>query len=183
MMDLKGRLLVAMPTLLDPNFQQSIVLIVEHNLEDGTFGLVLNRPGPLRVDEFCSSIGIDWVGDEDHVVHEGGPVNPSVGWLLHEGEPDPVDSTPITDGIHLSTSREVLQKLAMKPNIRRRLYSGYAGWSPGQLAEEMRYGSWLTSDLPSDIVFSNMKEQAWHRVMKHQGIDPVTLVPGSYEVS
>ena len=79
-------ILVAMPQLNDPNFRRSVILVAEHN-EEGSFGLVLNRPTDDLVCNLISSLEMDWCGDEQAEVWMGGPVQPETGWVLHEPVP------------------------------------------------------------------------------------------------
>jgi putative transcriptional regulator len=100
-------LLIAMPQLQDPNFERSVVLMVEHT-ENGSFGLILNRPGELDLTGVLDSLGVEWQGDPEAVVWTGGPVMPRTGWLLHEPMPLPGDegTLDIAPGVALSTSPE-----------------------------------------------------------------------------
>ena len=182
-MDLSGKILVAMPVLQDPNFDKTVILVVEHEQESGTFGLVLNRPGKLGVQGFCEELGVDWRGSSTAPLYIGGPVNPSVGWILHGPMDGDVESSEIIPGVHLSASEDVLRRVALQEKLNRRLFSGYSGWAPGQLAMEIRAGAWLTSDAPEGIVFSVAPDEAWNKAMLHMGIDPLALVPGSLEIS
>jgi putative transcriptional regulator len=182
-MELNGKLLVAMPVLQDPNFDKTVILIVEHEQDSGTFGLVLNRPGNLGVQGFCEDLGVDWCGSSTAPLFIGGPVNPSVGWILHGPMDGDIESNEIIPGVHLSASEDVLRRVASQDKLNRRLFSGYSGWAPGQLAMEIRAGAWLTSDAPEGIVFSTEADEAWNKTMMYMGIDPFALVPGSLEVS
>ena len=86
-------LLLAMPQLDDPNFSRAVVLMVEHN-EQGSFGLVINHPSPIRATELLESLEMSWRGAESAVVWAGGPVSPSTGWVLHE----PHELAPLGQG-------------------------------------------------------------------------------------
>lgn len=182
-MDLNGQILIAMPVLQDPNFDKTVILIVEHAQDSGTFGLVLNRPGKLQVQGFCDELGVEWIGKENSPLYVGGPVNPSVGWILHGPMDGDIESSEIIPGVHLSASEDVLRRVASTEHLNRRLFSGYSGWSPGQLAMEIRAGAWLTSDTPKGLVFETAPEKAWNTAMLHMGIDPFALVPGSLDIS
>lgn len=179
--DLAPGLLIAMPQLVDPNFTRSVVLMIEHN-DEGSFGLVINQPGPIRAGELLESLAIPWHGDEDTVVWLGGPVSPTSGWLLHEPQ-DGLDegegTTRIAPGIDLSTSPERLRVLADRPPARLRLLLGYSGWGPGQLAREMAQGSWLHADLDPEIVFTPDPDEMWSIAVKSLGIaNPDALLQG-----
>ena len=175
--DLSPALLLAMPQLADPNFHRAVVLLLEHD-DDGTFGLVINRPTDLAMSALCETLEIPWGGGSDPVVQWGGPVRPEHGWvLLGEGGIDHLDISVIREGIRFSRSPEVLGELALHPPPHMRVFLGYAGWGPGQLQKEMIQGSWLVAPAEPHVVFESAAETMWHEVMHSLGIDPATLVP------
>ena len=182
-MKLDGKFLIASPGLLDPYFRKSVILVVDHDREQGTFGLVLNRPGPVSLGLFCAGMGFDVVGDSEPPVYVGGPVQPGVGWLLHESMGDIKESREIINGVYLSNSRETLERIAGDVAIQHRVFVGYAGWAPHQLAEEMRSGSWFTVDADTNLVFEKTGDAAWDAALHGMGIDPRFLVPGSTAIS
>lgn len=178
--DLAPGLLIAMPQLADDNFARAVVLMIEHG-EDGSFGLVINHPSPLRASEMLDGLAMRWGGDAAAVVWSGGPVSPSTGWVLHEPQAaftDSAGTTLIAPGIELSTSPERLRQLAAHPPDRLRLLRGYAGWGPGQLAHEMAEGSWLVADLDPAIVFDLDADDMWRAAVASLGINPDTIVSG-----
>lgn len=178
--DLAPGLLIAMPQLADDNFARSVVLMIEHG-EDGSFGLVINQPSPLKASEMLDGLDMRWGGDAAAVVWSGGPVSPSTGWVLHEpvATLDAGGGTAlIAPGIELSTSPERLRQLAARPPERLRLLRGYAGWGPGQLAHEMAQGSWIVADLDPAIVFDLDAEDMWRAAVASIGINPDAVVTG-----
>ncbi len=180
-MDISGKALIAAPSLLDPNFRQTVVLIVEHAKDEGSFGLVLNRPGPMSVADYCAGLGIDWAGPADEPVRIGGPVQPASGWLLHEACPELPNAKVVLPGLCMSNTREALEIAAGLSELRRHIFAGYAGWGAGQLGYEMLGGSWLTVDVDVDLVFGTKASRMWRRAMSLIGIDPLLLVPGAPE--
>lgn len=170
-------LLLAMPQLADPNFSRAVVLMIEHS-EQGSFGLVINHPSPIKASELLDSLDMSWHGDDAAVVWAGGPVSPSTGWVLHE----PVvvaesgqGTIPITSSISLSTSPERLRVIASAPPRNIRLLLGYSGWAPGQLAAEMARGAWLHTDATPSLVFETPPDQIWDTAMRSLGINPRDL--------
>jgi putative transcriptional regulator len=182
-MDLTGCFIVAAPALPDPNFRETVVLMLEHDDEEGSLGLVLNRPGPIAVGLFCAGLGIQWQGKTEAAVHLGGPVQPMIGWLLHGEIKDADESREIMEGIFVSNSRETLELVAGNTDVKRRLFAGYAGWAPGQLRSELHQGVWFTGEADPGLVFARKPEQIWRQAIRNMGIEPDFLVPGSFEPS
>ena len=184
--------LVAMPQLLDPNFRRTVVLLVHHD-ENGTFGVVLNRPTEISVPNLCSTLEIDWQGDPEGAIDWGGPVQPQTGWVLFGagagaevgaavggeagvgGEPGD-EVKRVGDGIYFAGSMDVLRRVASDPPERVRLLLGYAGWGPGQLEEELSEGSWLVAPVSPEVVFDVDLQEMWEHVVRSLGIEPATLV-------
>jgi len=168
MESLVGHLLVATPNLRDPNFERTVVLLVAHE-EGGALGVVLNRATEVPVAEVLGGWG--GVASEPPVVFEGGPVQPEAaiclarvkssgremrGFSRVEGTIGTVDLTADPD-----TMRDELVEV--------RVFAGYAGWSPGQLEDEIATGSWLTfKALPSDA-FTERPDDLWSMVLRRQG--------------
>jgi putative transcriptional regulator len=173
---LSPALLVAMPQLADPNFRRTVILLVHHN-DDGTFGLVLNRGTDLRTTDLCASLDVLWGGDDEDLVSWGGPVQPNTGWVLLGEDAEPaVEGKRVTDGIFFASSLESLRRAAEAPPDRLRLFLGYAGWSPGQLEEEIGQGAWIVAPASPRIVFDTAHDAMWEKVLEGLGINPATLV-------
>src|SRR6185503_5234805 len=184
-------LLLAMPQLLDPNFHRAVVLMIEHN-EEGSFGLVVNRPSSMSVSTLLGALDMNWRGDSSDVVWTGGPVMPTSGWVLHQptarvgrGAPtlqsglESDGTVSFAPGIDLSTSPDKLRVIAEQPPQRTRFLLGYAGWGPGQLASEMARGSWLYADPDPDLIFDTPAEVLWQTALRTLGIAPESLVHSS----
>ena len=174
-------LLVAMPQLGDPNFERAVVLMIEHR-DEGSFGIILNRPGRIPVSLVLGGFEIEWTGDPFTLVGFGGPVQSETGWLVHEpveGEPAAAGTLLVAPGIALSMSLTMLKRLAADPPARLRFFMGYAGWGAGQLADEMVQGSWLHAAATPDLVFDTPAERMWERALRSIGVDPAALVPSS----
>lgn len=171
-----------MPQLLDPNFERTVVLLVQHD-SNGSFGLVLNRRVDVTVDALCSQLGIRWRGPSSEDIHWGGPVQPNTGWVLFDERLGPTgledeeeDVTRVSEGVAFAGSLHVLKALAQAPPDDVRLFLGYAGWGPGQLEDELAEGHWLLAPLAHDVVFGVEPEEMWDAVMRRLGVDPATLV-------
>ncbi len=174
-------LLLAMPQLADPNFSRAVILMIEHG-DNGSFGLVINHPSPIKATELLESLEMTWQGDDAAVVWAGGPVSPSTGWVLHE----PVklaaatgrETIEITSTISLSTSPERLRAIARQPPRNVRLLLGYSGWSAGQLAAEMARGAWLHTAADPRLVFETPPDEMWDAAMRSLGVEPGDLLVG-----
>lgn len=166
-----------MPQLADPNFSRSVVLMVEHS-PNGSFGLVINHPSPIKASELLESLEMSWRGEDNAVVWAGGPVSPSTGWVLHEplGVAQPGQGTiAITSGISLTTSPDRLRVIASQPPRNVRLLLGYSGWGPGQLEAEMARGAWLHVSADPKLVFDTPPDDIWETAMRSLGINPASL--------
>ncbi|MFV0276282.1 MAG: YqgE/AlgH family protein [Parahaliea sp.] len=153
---LRDHFLLAMPSITEGIFSHSITYICEHG-ESGAMGIVLNRPLDLSLAEIFEHLDIDTVDDfSESPVMAGGPVQLDHGFVLHR---DPASqweaSLKITDGISLTTSRDILRAIAKGHGPREYLIAlGYAGWSAGQLEAELASNSWLTLPASSEIIFT-----------------------------
>jgi putative transcriptional regulator len=167
-----GRLLIATPLLGDPNFKRTVVLIVEHEVTEGTLGVVLNRPTPIPVGQVLEQ-WTDLVTGPS-VVFRGGPVSPNsaLALALVPGSGEPLGWRAL-DGAP-SLARLGLLDLDTPPSVlgpaigSLRVYAGYAGWSPGQLDAEISEGAWhVVSGEPADI-FAPDPDTLWRTVLRRQ---------------
>lgn len=108
----------------------------------------------------------------------GGPVDPSMGFILHEDHFQKEDTKKIVKNLSLSVSFESMRAIVEEKNIQFRSFIGYAGWGPNQLETEISDGKWLTSPVVPKLIFTSEPDKMWENVLKHMGIDPMTLVPG-----
>lgn len=161
-----GQLLVAEPMLGDPNFDRTVVLMIEHT-DEGAMGLVLNRPTNLQVDEALP----DWVGlaTEPSVLHVGGPVEERSGWCLARAR-DPHELAgfvPIVADLGLlDLDREPGDLRGALRSLR--LYAGYSGWGGGQLEIELAEGAWFVLDAEPDDPFLPDGAALWQRILARQ---------------
>jgi putative transcriptional regulator len=167
--------LIAMPQLGDPNFLRGVVLIVDHG-DDGTMGLLINRPTDLEVGEFARSQKLKWAGDGKARVFQGGPVQTERAFILHASEHQGPETEDVVGAVRLSYSLESLGLIAAAPPGRCRIFLGYAGWGPGQLAEELTQGAWLVGDPDEGLIFAAAADTVWETALKAMGIDPLQLV-------
>lgn len=175
---LMGKLLIAMPSLADPNFQRSVVLLGAHSIDEGAFGLVVNRPIDVDLSDILTELGLEVANRDFPQVLAGGPVEPGHGFVLFElGERIPEENDLILpDGVTVSGSSETLAGFAGGDDDRYSLILGYSGWFPGQLETEIEENSWLVAPLETSIVFDLPFEDRWTAALSSIGVDPGTLV-------
>lgn len=171
--------LVAAPSLLDPNFARTVVLLVDHRPE-GSLGFVVNRPAEVRLRAMIEplGLGVDAEKVPDGPVLVGGPVAPNTGWVVFEqkGATEPgEDVVKVSERLCVSASRELLEAMVVETNKRMLLVLGYAGWGPGQLDEELVQGAWIPVDLDERIVFDTPYDDRWGNALRLLGIDPARL--------
>lgn len=172
-----GRLLVATPLLEDPNFRRSVVLVVDHGPEEGTLGVVLNRPTEVEVAQILPPWADLQLEDGVSVVYQGGPVAlDSALALAHAtGADDPLGWRAL-DGLP-AVGRVGLVDLDSPPSLlaggidRFRVFAGYAGWGAGQLRTEIEEGSWYVVTGETSDVFARAPERLWQAVLRRQGGD------------
>lgn len=166
---LAGQLLVASPVLDDPNFDRTVVLLLEHT-EDGALGLVLNRPSGTSLDDALPL----WVEQaaQPAQVFVGGPVEPQAAICLAESlaaaEPQGwrvLDSVGPTLGV-LDLGAD---PSATRGELRLRVFAGYAGWSAAQLETEISMGGWYVLDARPADVLTSAPEYLWRDVLRRQG--------------
>jgi putative transcriptional regulator len=145
----KGVLLVASPTLDDPNFRQSVVLVVDHG-PGGTLGLILNRPTSVLLSGALPDLTV--LKGTTHRLFTGGPVMPTRFVLLLRVKEPPADARSVFDGVYVGVSPKVLERIITQANPTEtfRAFAGVAGWAPGQLTFEMLQGAWAV--LPPDAI-------------------------------
>lgn len=160
----RGQLLIAGPTLSDPNFWRTVVLVVEHS-EEGALGLVLNRPSESKVGEAVPQL-TELVDAEDEVLL-GGPVGQSAVIVLAEFE-DPGDAALIAfDNVGvLGGDPEEPLGAGVKTA---RVFAGHAGWGPGQLDGELERGDWILDRARYSDAFGAAPEELWSEVLVRKG--------------
>lgn len=173
-------LLLAMPQMLDPNFERSVVLLCEHGA-DGTMGLVINRPTTTSVVSILQPEVVDDDCNSDLPVWIGGPVDTSRAWILSAADPGTSERIRLNDDLFLAASADALKLCLKAPpseQSRFRFLLGYAGWAPGQLEGELAASAWLNAPLDLDLIFNTPAEEMWSEAIKRLGVDPLLLHMG-----
>jgi putative transcriptional regulator len=168
--NLTGMFLIAIPSLKDPNFERTVVLICDHTKE-GAFGLVVNR---ILLNSFVplhSGLDIrDYVVDLP--VFYGGPVKPEQGYILYSSSDIHYPSLKVGDNLSLTTARETLVDITAGKGPEKFLFTlGFSGWAPGQLEQELMTDSWLIAPGHNSIIFDVPVNDRWKAAAKLIGVD------------
>jgi putative transcriptional regulator len=163
---LKGQLLLDSGQLRGSFFQRTVVLICEHDAE-GAFGLVLNRALGKTVGEMIVANLPDTL--KESPLYLGGPVQPAALSYLHTDTFIP--DADVLPNLALGHSLDALVEIgeSFSPTKKIRLFAGYAGWSPGQLEDELRRKAWLTFPASLELVFDTPPERLWQKVLVYKG--------------
>jgi len=159
MKSLTGRVLVASPSLLDPNFFRSVVLIIQHT-DEGTMGLVLNRPTDTSVKEAWERVR-ESDCTRHGMLHLGGPCESPIMALHNRGL---LGSIEVLSGVYCGGDPEQLERLTSDNQGHARFFVGCAGWAPGQLESELDEGAWAVLPAKSEYVFGT-SDDLWERLV------------------
>lgn len=167
-----GKLLIAEPFMLDPNFKRTVVLICEHH-EEGTTGFVLNRPLNMKMEELISDFP-----ETKASVLVGGPVATDTIHYLHNVGNLLEDSIEVSQGVYWGgdfTKLKFLMENELIKDDNIKFFVGYSGWSAGQLEEEMKEGSWVLGDMDANYLFRTKPFVLWQTVLHNKG-DAYTVI-------
>jgi putative transcriptional regulator len=165
---LTSRLLVATPLLVEPTFNRTVILLLEHGNDSGALGLVLNRPESAPVMDVVPSVAD--LATDPGVLFSGGPVSPSTALALGLARPgaDPEGWIPVLPPI-VTVDLDHDPALLSASLRALRVFAGYAGWAPGQLEAEIAEGAWYVVDALPDDPFLADPETLWRVVLRRQG--------------
>jgi putative transcriptional regulator len=171
--NLTHHFLIAMPAMADPHFAHSLTYVCEHG-KDGALGIVVNKPIDMTLSALFEQIEIPLASDRvgERPVHFGGPVQVDRGFVLHRPLGNWQSTLAISDELGLTTSKDVLEAVGRGEGPQDMLVSlGYAGWSAGQLEQELAQNAWLTVEADPEIVFTTPFEQRWSAALGLPGVD------------
>jgi len=173
MPSLQDQFLIAMPTMADPNFAETVTYICKHD-DEGALGIVINRPSGLSLGQVFKQLAIE-VTDERlarRPVLAGGPVRRDMGFVLHQSDHE-YESTLSTGGdIKVTVSPDIVAALARGEGPEPALFAlGYAGWGAGQLEAEIAANAWLSAPADRTVLFEMPFEQRWAAAFALLGID------------
>jgi len=182
--DMVGKVLLATPTMQDPMFKNSVVLLCHHD-DEGSMGLVLNKTQGINVFEVLDDMGLcddplerglAQMSFEEQFVHEAGPVDTYRGFVLHEANQMYDSTMSVNDDLNLTTSKDVLELLAKGEGPAQfKLLLGYAGWGKGQLEQELMDGDWLLGHATQGLVFETDAKDQWAYAAQHIGVNRAQL--------
>lgn len=170
--NLTGHFLIAMPAMTDPYFAKSLTLICEHN-QDGAMGIVINRPIEMQLDALFGQINLDLKDQAlaNSAVHFGGPVQIERGFVLHRPAGEWQSSIAIGGDAALTTSRDVLEAVASGDGPAQIMVMlGYAGWSAGQLEQEIGQNAWLSVPAKDSVIFDLPSDEKLDAALELLGV-------------
>jgi len=170
---LTGQLLIASPSMGDPRFLQTVILMVRHD-RSGAFGIVINRPiGDRPLASLLAALGDKGPAAPGTVrIFSGGPVQPDIGFVVHSTDYHRPDTLEIDDNLAMTSSREILRDIGNQRGPSKSLIAfGYAGWAPGQLEGELAQGFWFMSPPDGSLVFDDDRDEVWDHAVKRRTQD------------
>lgn len=173
MTSLANQILIAMPSLDESYFGRTIIYMCEHD-DDGAMGLVINKPTELSISKVLAELNL--IDEEDerlekHSVMSGGPVQTDRGFILHNDDKQWSSSLKLNDNITVTTSKDILENLATEQGPNKFIMTlGYAGWSAGQLEQELADNTWLTLDADPELIFNTPVNECWNKALEKLGI-------------
>jgi len=182
---LDGQLLLAMPGMPDDRFARSVIYVCAHS-DEGAMGIIINRPAPsVNFSELL--VQLEVIAPDEAIrlppqaglvpVLKGGPVETGRGFVLHSNDFFIDNSTlPIDSTVSLTATVDILRAIAKGSGPGQAVLAlGYAGWSPGQLEEELQQNGWLTCPADSSLIFDMPLESKYDCALRKLGIDPSFL--------
>jgi putative transcriptional regulator len=175
---LEGKLLIALPGMPDPRFERSVIFICAHSGQ-GAMGLIINKAVEgLNFHDMMERLDVEVSAmTPDPPILFGGPMQTERGFVLHSGDFESGDSTlPVTRDVSLTATLDILRAIASGQGPQRSLFAlGYAGWSGGQIEDEIRANGWIHCDADMGLVFDTSLDAKWGEALRKLGIDASSL--------
>lgn len=166
----KGVFLIASEKLIDPNFSQTVVLLIDYD-QSGALGLIVNRPSGIPLSQALPELEI--LEKRQDTVFFGGPVGRNQLFLLVRSSLSPPDASLVVEDVYASVSLETLRRLMSDgdPEPVFHAHAGYSGWGPGQLDNEVLRGDWYVTPADALTIFDQPAEEIWpNLIKKHRGV-------------
>ncbi len=177
LLDLTNHFLIAMPALEDPNFARTVTYVCAHN-QDGAMGIVINRPLEFDLGEVLQQLKLESTVPDinSQIVYQGGPVHRDRGFIIHRPTLDFGSTMVVSDEVAVSTSREMLAAISRGEGPSDTLVAlGYAGWSAGQLEQEILQNAWLSGPAALEVMFHSPADRRWAQAAACLGVDVYRL--------
>jgi putative transcriptional regulator len=167
---LAGQLLVAAPSMGDPHFERTVILIIQHN-PSGALGIIINKPiGETSIASVFEALGqkaSDVAGDMR--VFSGGPVQPEVGFVVHSADYRRPETVAVNDRLSMTSSLDILRDIGARRGPAKILVAfGYTGWGPNQLEREIDERAWGIAEADPALVFDEDRDKVWDDAWKHR---------------
>jgi putative transcriptional regulator len=170
---LTGQLLVASPSMGDPRFRETVIVMVRHS-RDGAMGLIINRPaGEEPLTNLLHAFGDDGGSATGSVpVYVGGPVQKELAFVLHSTDYRRTGTVDVTGDIAMTANKDIVRDIAAKTGPKKfMLVFGYAGWGPGQLEGELASNHWYTAPIDPALVFDAVRDKLWELAVERRTRD------------
>jgi putative transcriptional regulator len=179
----KGKLLVSGHGLGDPNFAESVILLLAVDQDNGAMGVIVNRPTPIKLSAILPDSKS--LADRGDRVWRGGPVLPTSLLVLVRAKSPPDGAETVFEDVQMLTSRDAVRRslAGHTPRERLRAYAGHAGWGPGQLEEEIARGDWTLMPGDAAVVFSEAPESVWPKLIERAEGQWARLAPDHHSDS
>jgi putative transcriptional regulator len=167
---LAGQLLVAAPSMGDPHFERTVILIIQHS-PSGALGIIINKPiGETSIASVFEALGqkaSDVAGDMR--VFSGGPVQPEVGFVVHSADYRRSETVAVNDRLAMTSSLDILRDIGARKGPAKILVAfGYTGWGPKQLEREIDERAWGIAEADPALVFDEDRDKVWDRAWEHR---------------
>ena len=176
-LDLTNHFLIAMPTLVDPNFEATVTYMCAHS-EEGAMGIVINRPLEIELGDVLEQmeLAVQDLAIVSRPVYQGGPVHQDRGFVIHRPAKEWNSTITISTEVGISTSRDILEAISAGDGPEDALVAlGYAGWGAGQIEYEMAQNAWLSGPADLEIIFQTPVDKRWQRAADIIGIDLASI--------
>ncbi|HEX3664995.1 MAG TPA: YqgE/AlgH family protein [Rhizomicrobium sp.] len=177
---LEGKLLIAMPGMADPYFEKSVIFMCAHSSE-GAMGIMINKPvAGLSFHDLMEKLELQVGRDTPNFpILYGGPVETGRGFVLHSGDYESSEATlPVSEDISLTATLDILRAMADGRGPQHAIFAlGYAGWTAGQIEDEIRRNGWIHCDCDPELLFEAKLDAKWSAALRKLGIDVSGLSP------
>lgn len=171
---LEGKLLIAMPGMGDPHFEKSVIFMCAHSAE-GAMGIMINKPvSGLSFHDLMEKLELQVTpGTPNFPILYGGPVETGRGFVLHSGDYESTEATlPVSEDVSLTATLDILRAMAAGKGPKHAIFAlGYAGWTAGQIEDEIRRNGWIHCDSDPEILFDGNLDGKWATALRKLGID------------